>query len=125
MAPPRIRKIVAGTVAATVALTAGVAIAGDGEAPSDVPKLDDVVFVRDVVAQDVTTTTVTMPDDGDSMQSPFDTVMSVESMESVDSPESSDSPESVESVESPESMESPDSPESVESADSADSADSP
>ena len=119
MAPPRIRKIVAGTVAATVALTAGVAIAGDGEAPSDVPKLDDVVFVRDVVAQDVTTTTVTMPDDGDSMQSPFDTVMSVESMESPDSPES------VESVESPESMESPDSPESVESADSADSADSP
>ena len=134
MAPPRVPKIVAGTMAATFALTAGVAIAADGGSTPEDPKLDDVVLVRDVAQNEITTTTVTMPDADDSMESPFDTMMSVESvqsMESVDSVESMESVDSVESMESPESMESVDSvesmesPESMESVDSADSADSP
>jgi hypothetical protein len=119
MAPPRTPKIIAGTMAATIALTAGAAIAADGDQKPEDPKLDDVVLVRDVARTEFTSTTVTLPAADQTMQSPFDTAMSVESVESVESGES------VESVESGESVESVESGESFESADSADSADTP
>lgn len=134
MAPPRAPRIIAGTMAATIALTAGAAIATDGDQKPEDPKLDDVVLVRDVAQTEITSTTVTMPAADETMQSPFDTAISVESTESTESIESAESIESVEStesiesaesVESVESVESAESTESIESADSADSADTP
>jgi hypothetical protein len=88
-------------MAATIALTAGAAIAADGEKKPEDPKLDDVVFVRDVAQTELTTTTVTMPDADTSVQSPFDTAMSVESTESMESPESTESIDSADSADSP------------------------
>ena len=124
MAPPRAPRIIAGTMAATIALTAGVAIATDGDQKPEDPKLDDVVLVRDFAQTEITSTTVTMPAADETMQSPFDTAMSIESGESVESIESAESVESIESAESVESIESAESVESVESVESAESVES-
>ena len=102
MAPPRTPKIIAGTVAAAVTLTAGAAIASELTAPAE-PALDDVVLVRDVEPPEWSAADLVAPDDTDSVASPFDSV-SAESVESVESVESI-SVESVESV-SVESIES-------------------
>ena len=124
MAPPRAPRIIAGTMAATIALTAGVAIATDGDQKPEDPKLDDVVLVRDVAQTEITSTTVTMPAADETMQSPFDTAMSIESGESVESIESAESVESMESIESAESVESMESVESAESVESIESVES-
>lgn len=124
MAPPRAPRIIAGTMAATIALTAGAAIATDGDQKPEDPKLDDVVLVRDVAQTEITSTTVTMPAADETMQSPFDTAMSIESGESVESIESAESVESIESAESVESIESAESVESIESVESAESVES-
>ena len=118
MAPPIPPRIVAGTLAAAVTLTAGAAIASDAEAAPEVPKLDDVVLVRDISPPEWSASDIVAPA-SDSVASPFDSATSVESVESTQSVES------VESVESTQSVESVESTQSVESVDSPDSVDSP
>jgi len=123
MAPPNSPRIIAGTVAAAITLTAGAAIGSDDVPASEEPKLDDVVLIRDVSppewsASDIAAAT------SDSVASPFDSFVSVESVDSVDSADSVDSVDSVESVESVDSVDSADSVDSVDSADSVDSVDS-
>ena len=94
MAPPIPPRIIASTLAAAVTLTAGAAIASDAEAAPEVPKLDDVVLVRDISPFEWSASDIVAPA-SDSVASPFDSATSVEStqsVESVDSPDSVDSP---------------------------------
>ena len=106
MAPPIPPKLVAGTVAAAITLTAGSAIASDTGSESEEPKLEDIVLVRDVTPPEwAASDLVTKADDP--VASPFDSAESVDSPESVDSAESVDSPESVDSVDDPDSVDSP------------------
>jgi hypothetical protein len=111
MTPPIPPRIVAGTIAAAITLTAGGAIASDAGAESEEPKLEDVVFVRDVPQPEFSASTFSVVAD-ESTASPFDSLLSAESVASVESVESVDSVDSVDSVESADSV---DSPESVDS----------
>lgn len=88
MAPPIPPKIVVGTVAAAITLTAGGAIASDAGTESEEPKLEDVVLVRDVTPPGWSASNIFATAD-ESVASPFDSPVSVDS---VDSSESVDSP---------------------------------
>ena len=128
MAPPSNRKVIAGTLAAAISLTAGVAIASDDNGSADEPKLDDVVLVRDVSPPEWSAADIVPASADTSVASPFESMESVDSLESaesLDSAESVDSLESAESLDSAESVDSLESMDSVESMDSPDSVDSP
>jgi len=144
MAISRRWKLISGTTGVAVALSAGAAFAADGGS-SDEVVLDDVKEISDIVAT-TSTTFIESPEPmvilDDSVATPFDDEVVApvadesiespdESIDTVDSPDSVDSPD--QSMDSPDSVDSPDqsmdSPDSVDSPDqsmdSPDSVDSP
>jgi hypothetical protein len=100
MAPQNNRRIIAGTIAAAITLTAGAAVASDDAPTSEEPILNDIVLVRDVSPPEWSASDIVAPT-SDPVASPFDSAVSVDSVDSVESVDSVDSVESVDSVDSP------------------------
>ncbi len=119
MTPSRPIKLVAGTVTAAIALSAGAALASDSGDPE--PDLKDVVLIRDIDPPEWSPASLVFDqsDIDDSIASPFETA-DEPSLDSEPSDPSVDSEPSEPSVDSDPSVDSEPSEPSVDSIDSSD-----